>query len=200
MSRTTFIATATTLSALSIAPQTSAATPQRTSGLYVTAADYREGRLASEGDCKSAEHKLELHDMLNKPYIDVTHGAGHRRYMKSAIFGFRSCEGIDYRFAGSREYQILEARELYIYVIQAPARLGKDTARGLSKVSTYFFSVGAEGNVLPLSLINLRQAFPANHRFHDSLDAAFQLGGLEQYDDFHKMFKVNHVLEASEDR
>ena len=42
----------------------------RASGLYVTAADYREARLTSAGDCKSDEHQLELHNLLNKPYID----------------------------------------------------------------------------------------------------------------------------------
>jgi len=172
----------------------------RTSGLYVTAADYRNRRLTSESDCTSAAHKLELHDMLNKPYIDVTHGTDRRRYMKNEIFGFRSCEGIEYRFVGTREYQILEARRLYIYVVQAPARLGKDTAGGLNKISTYFFSVGADGSVLPLTLISLKKAFPENHRFHDSLDAAFSLGGLEEYDGFHKMFRVNHLLEAADSR
>jgi hypothetical protein len=61
----------------------------RASGLYVTAADYREARLTSAGDCKSDEHQLELHNLLNKPYIDVTHEGTHHRYMKSEPFGFR---------------------------------------------------------------------------------------------------------------
>jgi len=134
--------------------------------------------------------------VLNKSYIDVTHGGGRRRYLKSEVFGFRSCKGADYRFAGNKEYQILEAKALYIYRTESRDARGK----GISTILKYYFSVGADGDVLALTLINLKQAFPGNHRFHDSLGAAFPFGGLEQYDDFHKMFKVNHLLEASEGR
>jgi hypothetical protein len=172
----------------------------RTSGIYLTALDYQKAQLTSEGDCKSEAHKIELHDVLDKPFVDVRHGSNRHRYLKSEIFGFRSCEGLDYRFVRNKAYQIVEARTLYIYVIQAPARLGKDIAGGQNKVTTYYFSVGAEGDVLPLTLIKLKQAFPANHPFHDNLDAAFPFGGVEQYDEFHKMFKVNHLLESSPGR
>jgi hypothetical protein len=182
--------------AVLLAPSATAAS--RTSGLYLTAADYREARLTTIGDCKSDQHKLHLHSLLHKPYIDVTHEGTHHRYMKSELFGFRSCDGVDYRFAQHREFQILEARALYIYMVKAPPRLGKNAAPGLNTVATYYFSVGAEGEVLPLTLNHLKQAFPTNHRFHDSLDAAFPSGGLEQYDEFHRMFKVNHMLESSE--
>jgi len=49
-----------------------------------------------------------------------------------------------------------------------------------------------------LTLENLKQAFPDNHRFHDALDATFAAGRvLAEYDEFHKMFKVNRLLIAS---
>ena len=107
---------------------------------------------------------------------------------------------MDYRLAKHREFQILEARTLYIYIVNAPPRFGKDAQRGLNTSSTYYFSVGAEGDVLPLTFNNLKRAFPTNYRFHDSLDAAFPFGGLEQYDEFHRMFKVNHLLEVADAR
>ena len=46
--------------------QTLTATPT-TSGVYLTPADYKASRLSFEGDCKSEAHRLELHDVLNKP-------------------------------------------------------------------------------------------------------------------------------------
>src|SRR5262249_31159752 len=69
----------------------------RTSGVYLTAADYENSELRFEGDCGSKAHKLELHDVLNKPYIDVRHESQKRRYSKDELFGFRDCEGRDYR-------------------------------------------------------------------------------------------------------
>lgn len=166
----------------------------RTSGVYTTAADYESGRLTFEGDCGSKAHKLELHDVLNKPYIDVTHESEKRRYLKSDLFGFRACDGRDFRFASRLEYQILEAKELYIYARDFSVSQGK-TSR---TVHEYYFSVGASGLIQTLTLENLKQAIPDNHKFHDSLDATFGSGqSLAWYDEFHKMFKVNRLLIAS---
>ncbi len=70
--------------------------------------------------------------------------------------------------------------------------------RGIHTVRGYFFSVGPDGLVHALTLENLKQAFPDNHRFHDALDATFAAGRvLAEYDEFHKMFKVNRLLIAS---
>ena len=166
----------------------------RTSGIYLTATDYDEGRLTSEGDCASKDHKLELHDVLDKSYIHVTHGTERRRYAKSDLFGFRACDGNDYRFVSTQEYRILEAKALSIYVRQTHETVGKSR----HVVEVYYFSKGSNGNVLPLTLENLKHAFPDNHTFHDSLDQMFGAGqDLAHYDDFHKMFKVNRLLIAT---
>ncbi len=171
------------------------ATKPKTSGVYLTADDYQNGRLSFEGDCRSKTHKLELHDVLHKSYIDVTHGTEKRRYAKSDLFGFRACNGKHYRFVSNEEYQILEAKELYVYMTETSVRVGK----GLRSVPLYSFSVGASGKVLPLTLENLKQAFPDNHKFHDSLDATFGAGRpLAEYDKLHKMFRVNSLLAATD--
>ena len=168
------------------------------SGVYLTAADYQRGYLTAESDCKSPGHKIELHDVLNKPYIHVTHHGETRKYVKSEVYGFRTCDGRDYRFVANREYRILEVKTAAIYSVQLPDREGEDLAVGKEEVFDYFFSVGAEGPILRLTRQNLRQAFPDNHRFHDALDQTFRTDAeLAQFDAFHKMFKVNRLLAAS---
>ena len=162
----------------------------RTSGVYLTAADYDEGRLTSEGDCGSKDHKLKLHDVFNKSYIHVTHGTETTRYAKIDLFGFRACDGKDYRFVSNQEFRILEAKELYIYT----ERVGS----GRFVHERYHFSKGSNGTVLPLTRENLKDAFPDNHAFHESLDQTFGTKkDLAQYDRFHKMFKVNWLLNAT---
>src|SRR6516225_875546 len=89
------------------------AASSKTSGVYLTAADYTASQVSYQGACGSGAHKLELHDVLNKPYIDVTHDHEKRRYPKSGLFGFRACDGSDYRFGKNLEYHILEAKALY---------------------------------------------------------------------------------------
>jgi hypothetical protein len=173
---------------------TAQAAPPKTSGLYLTADDYKNGRLSFAGDCSSKAHKVDLHHYFDKPYIDVTHGTEKHRYPKSDLFGYRACDGRDYRFALKVEFRILESKELYIYALDVRVSQG----RGTRSVREYFFSVGADGPVLALTLKDLKQAFPDNHRFHDSLDAMFGAGQtLAEYNEVHKMFEVNRLLIAS---
>ena len=175
----------------------SQAANSQTSGVYLTAADHTASQVSYQGVCGSGAHKLELHDVLNKPYVDVTHDHEKRRYPKTDLFGFRACDGRDYRFGGNLEYQILEAKALYIYARETSEARGKtfNTRRD------YYFSVGPEGKIMVLTLDNLKQALPDNHRFHDSLDMTFGAGqSLAEYDEFHNMFKVNRLLIASREQ
>ena len=187
------------LMSLVVAPALKA-TEKGSSGIYMTASAYQNGVLTAEGRCDSKEHELELHDVLNKTYIHATHGSETRRYDQRDIFGFRSCEGLDYRFVENREYQILEAKRIYVYFIKVrmPNTPG---ARASWLKSEYHFSVGAEGPVLLLTVDNVKRAFPDDHRFHDSLEQTLASGQkLAQYDEVHKMFRVNWLLMASAER
>jgi hypothetical protein len=104
-----------------------------------------------------------------------------------------SADGRSFRTVGSQRYEILEARDLVIYSSDAIVRKGT-----LEK--TYFFSVGLKGEILPLTILNLKNAFPDNHAFHDSLDMMFKNDWqLTKYDDFHNMYKVNRLLAASKE-
>jgi hypothetical protein len=97
-----------------------------------------------------------------------------------------------FRVVGNQQYQILEAKDIYIYSADILVRKGTTD-------KTYFFSVGPNGDVVPLTIVNLKKAFPDNHGFHDVLDMAFKNDSqLTKYDDFHKMLKVNRLLIASE--
>ncbi len=128
----------------------SQAANSKTSGVYLTAADYTAAQLSFQGVCGFGVHKLELHDVLNNPYIDVPYDHEKRRYPKSELFGFRACDGRDYRFAGNHEYQILEAKELYIYAHEIPVSRGKT----VTTTREYYFSLGPEGQILALTLNN----------------------------------------------
>ena len=105
-----------------------------------------------------------------------------------------AADELNVRVVGTDRYQIVEARTLYIYTLDTIVRKG-----ALDK--TYFFSVGPKGEILPLTILNLKKAVPENHTFHDLLDMSFKHDSdLTKYDDFHKMFKVNRLLDATSER
>jgi len=61
---------------------------------------------------------------------------------------------------------------------------------------TYFFTTKSSDVLQPLTKDNLKKAFPENHPFHDALDATFNSDkDLDTYDSFHKMYKVNWLLQ-----
>ena len=166
----------------------------KTSGIYLTAADYENRQIAFEGNCRSKAHQLELHDVLNKSYIHVTHDFEKRRYEKKDLFGFRACNGQDYRFGSNFEYEILEAGQLYVYARD----ILKSNGRSNYTVREYYFSVGNTGQIQGLTVANLKQAFPGNHRFQALLDSTFgSRQRLSEYDESKRMFKVNQLLVAS---
>jgi hypothetical protein len=76
---------------------------------------------------------------------------------------------------------------LYIYARDIPESQGK----GFQVEREYYFRVGPQGRIVALSLMNLKQAFPNNLKFHDTLDAVFGLGqNLARTTNFTRCFKV----------
>jgi hypothetical protein len=62
----------------------------------------------------------------------------------------------------------------------------------------YFFTSSSSDILQPLTKTNLKSAYPTNHAFHDALDENFREDKeLILYDDFHKMYKIDHLLEMS---
>ena len=163
------------------------------SGLYRSAEDFRKHRLTLAVDCKTTTHKLRLHEFSGKPTMTVIHGGKPYQVAKDSLFGFRDCNGRDYRFASNNEhYPILNpGEELLIYKVEL---VGSGDNPGYVHL---FFSPTAVAPIQPLTLLAVKQAFPNNHRFHDLLDAQFQSGDLSAYDAMHRMTKLNWLLRQS---
>lgn len=56
-----------------------------------------------------------------------------------------------------------------------------------------------DGNseIKELTLLNIKGVFPDNHMLHDAIDAQFKSdASLNEYDQFHKNYKINHFLES----
>ena len=168
--------------------------PPLGSGLYRSAADFRSHRLLLAVDCQTATHKLRLHEFSGKPTVTVIHGGKPYQVAKDSLFGFRDCDGRDYRFASNNQhYPILNPGEaLLLYKVEQPT-VGKNPG-----YVHLFFSPTAAAPIQPLTLLAVKQAFPDNHRFHDLLDAQIQGGDLTAYDAMHHMTKINWLLRQSQ--
>lgn len=166
------------------------------SGIYLTDSAFVNNQLTLAIDCKTEKHKIKLNDFFNKPFIEVIHEGKSYKYNKKDIFGFRTCDGKDFRFVNNDHYEILSKDVITIYTITAMVNI--PGAKLPQEVSKYFFSINYKSALTPLTLLNLKKEFPTNHKFHDSLDMQFKSDDeLVMYDSFHKKYKVNHLLEES---
>jgi hypothetical protein len=165
-----------------------------TAGVFKTADDFQRGVLADPVACEVAGERISAGTSKGLGYIDVRHGTRKTRYSETDTYGFRDCGDRDIRIASGRQYFILETRGIQVLRVDYWRVSGK----ALVASPTFHFSVGSTGPIQPLTLENVKRAFPENHAFHDKLDALFSGGGdPAKFDGFHGMFAINHVLDST---
>ena len=95
----------------------------------------------------------------------------------------------------TKGYTVLNPKEaIKIYKYVHGSHSPKETEKYAPK---YFFTTESSDVLTELTKDNLKKAFPTNHSFHDALDANFKEDAdLTNYDSFHKMYKINRLLQA----
>lgn len=96
----------------------------------------------------------------------------------------------------AKGYTVMNAGEaIVIYKYQHAAHSPKEAEKYTPK---YFFTTKSSNVLNDLSKASLKKAFSANHAFHDAIDANFNTDSeLISYDDFHKMYKLNRILQTT---
>lgn len=163
------------------------------SGVYLTFNDYLNNKLSYEINCKTEKHTIRLNEFLNQPHITVIHNDKKIKLQKDSIYGFISCDEPLARFQDKEHYYLAEKGTLWIFYKLVSISQGK----GFKLEKQYYFSTKGDGKLTELTIDNIKQAFPSNHKFHDMIDAQFQNTNIWEYDTFHKTFKVNHILDQS---
>lgn len=166
------------------------------SGIYKTSSDFQQKKLSYAINYKTEKHKIKDNMLFNGAEIKVVHEGQTYKLDKNSTYGYKSTKGDVFRFVDEKEYKVLNPGDspmLYAYTHPTSATKGN-----FKYVSDYYFSTNASSPAQALTKENLKKAFPDNHKFHDALDATFKSDeGLASYDSFHKMYKVNHILEMS---
>ena len=164
-------------------------------GVYLTLADFQKGKLTYDIDCSTEKQKIKLHDFFSKPYIDVYYKGEKHTLQKKVVYGYRDCNSNIFRFFDNQEYQLAESGDINLYFLQEAT----PSAKSFKMVNVYYFSASPTGEIKPLTVENLKYAFPNNHKFHDALDETFKGEiAVSDYDTFHKTYKVNHVYQMSQ--
>ncbi len=165
------------------------------SGIYFTANDYAKHKLSFAINCKTEKHKIKSDMIFRSKEISIKHADSSYTYPKDSVYGIKYCDGSITRIYNNSEYPLINPDEkIMIYKV-----VSGSTGKGGSTLNTiYYFSKNATSKIQELTIYNVKTAFPENHKFHDLMDMAFHNDDeLIQYDEFHKIMKINRVLQNS---
>ncbi|GEP98411.1 hypothetical protein [Chitinophaga cymbidii] len=158
------------------------------SGVYLSAKDFENAKLSY------TEHHINAHIPLRYSKVKVNTPGETLLLNKSEVFGYRDEKQRDYRFINNHAYRILDHQYFHVYSRDVEVSKGK----GRIKETKYYFSTHADGEMHPLTIANLKKAFPEHKRFHELLDMQFRHDPeLAWYDQHAQQFKVKSIFEQS---
>ncbi|WP_205509699.1 hypothetical protein [Longitalea arenae] len=163
------------------------------SGVYRTLDDFENNKLTYATNDESNDNKLRFNEFIAKPFIIVKHNGEKIHVFKDEIYAYKNKNNI-IRTWNFTPYYFLEKGPIWIYYKDVYASQPKGTQR----VRKYFYSTYGKGEILPLTVTNLKRSFPDNDLFHIYLDMQFRNDNeLAHYDHFANKYKVNHLLEKT---
>jgi hypothetical protein len=160
-------------------------------GVYLTAHDFLTGNLAyasvrSDGPNSSGD------DLLTCKRVVIRNTGAGSAVDKKDVYAVKCSDGKIVRIYHEGCYTFLNPGEyiLLYKVVLNPVSKG-DVLR-----TKYYFSKSAGGDVVELSVANLKATFPENDKFADALDTDFRGDtDLCGYDNVHKCYKLNRIYE-----
>ena len=164
------------------------------SGIYFTSADFVNKKLSLSINCKNEKHKIKADMIFHQKEITIKHHYSVFTYPKDSVYGIKYCDGSIVRIFENAEFPLMNFGEsIMVYEVVKGSGMKNDPV-----VSNYYFSKDAASSIQKLTIYNLKAAFPTNHKFHDLMDMTFRSDDeLTRYDSFHKIMKINRVLQNS---
>ncbi|HEY6899003.1 MAG TPA: hypothetical protein VI233_00110 [Puia sp.] len=138
-----------------------------TGNLYLNPEEYTRHSPSVTFDCPN---QLRLNSFFGGSTLRLTVNGEKRRFAKDTLYGYRDCQGIDYRFYQKAAYQIIDTAGFYVYSYTRLVQ-GEKIAR---PATTYFFSTHPTSFIQPLTVANLQKAFSSHPKFCSRLDAEFR--------------------------
>jgi len=164
------------------------------SGIYMSAADFSSGKLKYEINCLTQKHKIKSAEFFNTDVIKIVHNDSTIKLSKSAIWGFRLCDGKEYRIYQNKEYGIFDKGAIPIYQATETTHTANPKNKQTVTRTRYYFSEDASSPLKELTLKNIETSFLSNKKFHELIDLYFKTDEeLLIYDDYYKMLRLNHT-------
>jgi hypothetical protein len=167
-----------------------------TGGVYSSFSDFLNHKLVWEVDCNDEKSKLKLNDLFDSPNGYVLINGQKHVFSKNQVYGYLNCKNESYRFYKNSSYKVMDTAAFFLYYQYKTEQAVK--GKGNIKTDEYFFSVKGNDPIQPLTVENLKNSFPENHKFQYALDAMFKSDKeLLAYDNILKMYKLKYLYAQS---
>lgn len=166
-------------------------------GLYLTAQDFAHKKLSYSSESSTGIYKIKVASLFSKDRVQVIQNGERHNFSQSDLFGYRDKNNQDYRFFDGHPYKIISTSFFYLYSRVVTVNEGKVHYQK----TKYYFSKQPDDNIMDLTIDNLKNTYPDNHKFQDMLDIYFRSNDeLSRYDGYNKMYKAAHVFGDSFDK
>lgn len=157
---------------------------QSRTGIYLTAQDYKAGKLTYTDAVN-----LKLNEFLGGKHVNLMSEGKKVSLPKAEVFGY--CRnGVDFRFYGNEAYQILDTAGFTLYSHAQLIPQGK----GYATITRYFFSVDQLSPVVDLTIANVDTSFAAQTDFRYSIENYFHSdASLATYDRLNKQYEIKYL-------
>lgn len=164
--------------------------------VYSSLSDYKSGKANFETECQG-NNSLRFKLKPSKSFFQITLNKQKQTVEKTGFIALNTCDGKNYRLSNNKTYQILESKRLTIYKLSKMVRDASYQKGNVFKEEiSYFYSTSLDGDIIPLSVYNLKQSFPNDKKFHDLLETHFiNDSSLIKFDSYSKTYLLNEVLE-----
>ncbi|MBX2916778.1 MAG: hypothetical protein KF856_16025 [Cyclobacteriaceae bacterium] len=135
-----------------------------TSGVYLSAVDFSNNKLAVPSACPSHENWIKIQNR----FITVKINQEKYKFAKSEIFGVRTCRNT-YRIQKNAEFKVINNDYFILY--SQSISVGSE---GSFYEDVFFFSLSPISEIIPLTKEALKMAFSENSKFVTFVDSSFK--------------------------
>ncbi len=134
------------------------------SGIYYAESNYKRKITNYQIPCINKLTSEESYNFYNKKYIKLSKAEQVKKFNKKEVWGYRDCQGFDYRLVQNLHYKILEDDALVLYKIDyAIQSRFNDFLRGV--IPKYYFSNDIKSEIVLLNITNLKKVYSNNAEF-----------------------------------
>jgi hypothetical protein len=135
------------------------------SGVYKTAADFRNNKLSLPSTCAKTNN---MKVRFKSRFVLVTEGRQRHKLAKGEVFAVQTCKNT-FRIQGKDEYRVINKDRIPLYSQTIPTG-----SEGAFYEDIFFFSVEPDSEIIPLTKEALKKAYPENQKFHTLIDSSFK--------------------------